>query len=145
MEVSTTQKPGLTRQRQTVLDVIRSADEHLTANEVFANAKTKMPEISFATVYNSLRFLKDSGMIAEIQFGNGASRFDRMTSRHDHAICTRCGRLADIEMEHPEELVDRAAAYSNFRPESLEFTLRGICPNCIENEPNGTEMPEGTN
>ncbi len=132
MEVTTTQRSGLTKQRQTILDVIRAADEHLTANEVFANAKAKMPEISFATVYNSLRFLKDSGMIAEIQFGNGASRFDRMTSRHDHALCTKCGRLADIEMEHPEELVDRAAEYSNFKPESLEFVLRGTCPDCLD-------------
>ena len=132
MEVTTTQRSGLTKQRRTILDVIRAADEHLTANEVFKNAKEKMPEISFATVYNSLRFLKDSGLIAEIQFGNGASRFDRITSRHDHALCIKCGRLADIEMEHPDELVDRAAEYSNFKPESLEFVLRGTCPDCLD-------------
>ncbi len=125
------QNLGLTRQREVVLQVIRESHEHLTANEVFAGAKSKLPSISFATVYNSLRFLKDAGHIAEIQFGNGASRFDRMTSRHDHAICTKCGKLADIEMEHPDELVSRAAALSKFKPESLEFTLRGICPDCL--------------
>lgn len=114
-----------------VLEVILDAPEHLTANEVFARAKAKLPSISFATVYNSLRYLKDAGHIAEIQFGNGASRFDRMTSRHDHAICTKCGILVDIEMEHPLEIVNRAAAISNFKPEFLEFTLRGICPECV--------------
>jgi Fe2+ or Zn2+ uptake regulation protein len=113
-----------------VLQVIRDAESHLTANEVFVNAKQLLPSISFATVYNSLRYLKDAGHIAEIQFGNGASRFDRMTSRHDHAICTKCGKLADIEMDHPAELVSLAAKYSNFKPESLEFTLRGLCPDC---------------
>jgi Fe2+ or Zn2+ uptake regulation protein len=121
---------GLTRQREVVLQVIRDAREHLTANEVFSAAKGLLPSISFATVYNSLRFLKDAGHIAEIQFGNGASRFDRMTHRHDHAICTRCGKLVDIEMEHPEELLKKAARYSKFKPESLEFTLRGVCPEC---------------
>ena len=104
----------------------------MTANEVFAGAKQLLPSISFATVYNSLRYLKDAGHIAEIQFGNGASRFDRMTHRHDHAICTKCGKLVDIEMEHPKELVKMAAKYSHFKPESLEFTLRGICPECME-------------
>ena len=123
---------GLTKQREVVLQVIRDACEHLTANEVFVNAKAMLPSISFATVYNSLRFLKDSGHIAEIKFGNGASRFDRTLTRHDHAICTKCGTLVDIEMEHPPELVERAAAYSNFKPESLEFTLRGVCPDCSE-------------
>jgi Fe2+ or Zn2+ uptake regulation protein len=76
--------------------------------------------------------LKEAGLIAEIQFGNGASRFDRMTSRHDHAICTKCGKLVDIEIEHPQDLVERAARLSNFRPEFLEFTLRGVCPECLE-------------
>jgi hypothetical protein len=35
-------------------------------------------------------------------------------------------------MEHPQELVSLAAKYSKFIPESLEFTLRGICPACSE-------------
>jgi Fe2+ or Zn2+ uptake regulation protein len=127
------QNLGLTKQREVVLQVIRDAREHLTANEVFSAAKNMLPSISFATVYNSLRYLKDSGHIAEIQFGNGASRFDRMTHRHDHAICTKCGKLVDIEMEHPEELLKKAAKYSKFKPESLEFTLRGVCPECVKN------------
>ena len=121
---------GLTRQREVVLRVIRDAHSHLTANEVFTAAKELLPSISFATVYNSLRYLKDAGHIAEIKFGDGASRFDRMTHRHDHAICTACGKLVDIEMEIPDEIVKRAARYSKFKPESLEFTLRGKCPDC---------------
>ena len=121
---------GLTKQREVVLQVIRDEMEHLTANEVFDKAKQLLPTISFATVYNSLRFLKDAGHIAEIKFGDGASRFDRMTHRHDHAICTACGKLVDIEMEIPDEIVKRAAKYSKFKPESLEFTLRGKCPDC---------------
>jgi len=131
MEVKSTQELGLTRQREVVLRVIRDAHEHLTANEVFAQAKVLLPSISFATVYNSLRYLKDAGHIAEISFGNGASRFDRITHRHDHAICTSCGKLVDIEMEHPAEIIRKAARQSKFKPESLEFTLRGKCPECV--------------
>lgn len=121
---------GLTRQREVVLQVIRGADEHLTANEVFDKAKGLLPTISFATVYNSLRFLKDAGHIAEVNFGSGASRFDRKLTRHDHAICNKCGKLVDLELDFPGELVQTAAAASNFTPESLEFTLRGYCPEC---------------
>lgn len=124
---------GLTKQREVVLQVIVDAEEHLTANEVFDNAKQLLPGISFATVYNSLRYLKDAGHIAEISFGNGASRFDSMTSRHDHAICTKCGRLVDMEIELPEEIVKFAAEFSKFKLESIELTLRGLCPDCINN------------
>ena len=132
METNSTKELGLTKQREVVLRVIRDAHGHLTANEVFGAAKELLPTISFATVYNSLRYLKDAGHIAEISFGSGASRFDRITHRHDHAICTGCGKLVDIEMEHPAELVEKAAAQSNFKPESLDFTLRGKCPECAK-------------
>ncbi|MGB7070840.1 MAG: transcriptional repressor [Pyrinomonadaceae bacterium] len=130
MNVNDIQDLGLTKQRKVVLQVIREAKQHLTANEVFERAKQMLPSISFATVYNSLRFLKDASHIAEISFGSGASRFDRITTRHDHAICTKCGTLVDIVMEHPPELVKLAADCSKFKPESLEFTLRGVCPKC---------------
>ena len=121
---------GLTRQREVVLQVIRDEKEHLTANEVFDKAKQLLPGISFATVYNSLRYLKEAGLIAEIGFGNGASRFDSMTARHDHAICTKCGKLVDMQIELPPEVISFAAEFSRFQPESLELTLRGICPDC---------------
>src|SRR6476646_9200001 len=103
------QDMGLTQQGEVVLEVIGAAPDHLTANDVFAAAKKRLPSISFATVYNSLRYLKEAGHIAEIQFGNGASRFDRMTSRHDHAICTKCGKLVDIELKLPAKLAAEAA------------------------------------
>jgi Fe2+ or Zn2+ uptake regulation protein len=130
MKTANIQNLGLTKQREVVLQTIQEADEHLTANEVFEKAKSLLPSISFATVYNSLRYLKDAGHIAEIQFGNGASRFDKMTTRHDHALCVKCGKLVDMELELPAELVQLASNFSKFKPESIELTLRGLCPNC---------------
>ena len=127
-----TQELGLTKQRDAVLSVIRTTDSHLTANEVFLAARELLPSISFATVYNSLRFLKEAGHISEIQFGNGASRFDRMTHRHDHAICTKCGKLVDIEMDIPAELIQHAERECSFKTDSIEFTLRGLCPDCAK-------------
>ncbi len=134
MSISAIQDLGLTKQREVVLQVIRDADQHMTANEVFFAAKALLPTISFATVYNSLRYLKEAGHIAEIQFGNGASRFDRMTTRHDHALCTKCGTLVDIEMELPAELLSMATNISKFKTESIELTLRGVCPECARKD-----------
>lgn len=123
---------GLTKQRAVVLQVIQDANEHLTANEIFETAKGLLPGISFATVYNSLRYLKDAELIAEKNFGSGASRFDRMTTRHDHAVCNKCGKLVDMELEMPKELIESAASFSKFKPESIELTLRGLCPECTK-------------
>lgn len=134
-EVKEIEKLALTKQRESVLRVIRGSDKHLTANEVFEDARRLLPGISFATVYNSLRYLKNEGLIGEIRLGADANLYDRKLTRHDHAVCTKCGNLVDIEMEHPQELVTRAARIAQFVPESLEFTLRGICSDCVNEQP----------
>jgi Fur family transcriptional regulator, peroxide stress response regulator len=120
----------LTRQRRLVLDVVQAEDAHPTAAEVFEAARKSMPGISFATVYNSLRFLKEAGLVREITFGNGASRYDRETDRHDHAICSECGKLVDFDLPGTVELLRSAARASRFKPESVHLTLVGLCPQC---------------
>jgi len=123
---------GLTKQRQAVLQVIRGSDEHLTANEVFEDARRRLPGISFATVYNSLRYLKQEGLIGEVRFATDAARYDRKLTRHDHALCNKCGKLVDLELSIPMGLIEEASDLSKFQAESIEFTLRGLCPECSE-------------
>jgi len=122
--------PSLTKQRDAVFQVIVEHDGHPTANEVYELARKKLPTISFATVYNSLRYLKDAGLIAEISFAHAANRYDSMLERHDHAICTNCGKLVDLDMELSEELMKLAARRSRFKAESIHLTLRGLCSDC---------------
>jgi Fur family peroxide stress response transcriptional regulator len=124
--------PKLTPQRVAVLEVIRETEDHPTAGEIFEAARKRLPRISYATVYNSLRYLRDAGLVHEIKFGDSASRYDRETERHDHAICTDCGRLTDFELPETAELMRAAARKSGFKPESVQLTLRGLCPDCCE-------------
>lgn len=121
---------ALTRQRDAVLQVIRESENHLTASEIYEAARRRLPSISYATVYNSLKYLKDAGLIHEISFGNGASRYDRVTERHDHALCTRCGKLVDFDLAVSSDLVRAAVRKTRFKPEAIHLTLRGLCPDC---------------
>lgn len=126
---------GLTRQRRVVLRVIEESGRHLSASEIYKAARKQLPAISCATVYNSLRYLKERGLIRETSFGSGAaSRFDSTDVRHDHAICTRCGRLADFDLPETAALLRAAARRTRFRPESIHLTLTGVCPECRADE-----------
>jgi Fur family peroxide stress response transcriptional regulator len=122
----------LTPQRDAVLQVILNREDHPTANEIFEAARQRLPTISHATVYNSLRYLKDAGLVHEIKFGDSASRYDRETDRHDHAICNECGKLVDFDLPQTAELMQAAARKSRFKPESVHLTLRGLCADCRE-------------
>ena len=122
----------LTPQRDAVLQVILARADHPTANEIFEAARQRLPTISYATVYNSLRYLKEAGLVHEIKFGDSASRYDRETDRHDHAICNSCGKLVDFDLPQTAELMQAAARKSRFKPESVHLTLRGLCVDCRE-------------
>jgi Fur family peroxide stress response transcriptional regulator len=121
---------ALTPQRQAVLRVISESVEHLTAGEIFEAARESLPTISFATVYNSLKYLAEAGLVREIHFGKGSSRYDGETSRHDHAVCSQCGRLTDFDLAETSQLMRAAARRSRFKPESIHLTLVGLCPDC---------------
>jgi Fur family peroxide stress response transcriptional regulator len=121
---------ALTPQRQAVLRVVAESGEHLTANEIFEAARRALPSISFATVYNSLKYLTGAGLVREINFGKGSSRYDRETARHDHAVCSRCGKLVDFDLAETPQLIRAAARRSRFKPESIHLTLVGLCPDC---------------
>jgi Fur family transcriptional regulator, peroxide stress response regulator len=122
----------LTKQREAVYEVIRGRDDHPTAGDIFQAARKRLPGISYATVYNSLRYLKEAGLVHEISFGDSASRYDGVMERHDHAICNQCGKLVDLDMPEAAKLMPAAARKSRFRPQSVHLTLRGVCPDCCE-------------
>jgi Fur family peroxide stress response transcriptional regulator len=134
---------GLTPQRQAVLRVVSESAEHLTAAEIFAAAQKLLPKISYATVYNSLRYLKEAGLLSEITFGNAASRYDRETARHDHAICTACHKLLDFDLAETAGLMRLAARRSRFKPESVHLTLLGLCPDCTEQQAKQKQSKRG--
>ena len=122
---------GNTVAADAVFDVIQSSVDHLSAGEVFDRAKETLPGISFATVYNALRYLKENGMIGEVSLSGGPARFDRITTRHDHAICEACGKLVDMKLEIPGSLLKSAIDVSGFKPRSFELTLWGTCSQCV--------------
>ena len=122
----------LTPQRDAVFQVILAREDHPTASDIFEAARQRLPTISYATVYNSLRYLKEAGLVHEIKFGDSASRYDRETDRHDHAICNSCGKLVDFDLPQTAELMPAAARKSRFKPESVHLTLRGLCVDCRE-------------
>ena len=61
-----------TKQRQLLLDIIREAEGHIDAKELFRLAVNRDSSISPATVYRSLKFFKQLGLIDESVWGKHA-------------------------------------------------------------------------
>jgi Fe2+ or Zn2+ uptake regulation protein len=119
-----------TVQRQEILDAVSSADGHLTAGEIFERVRQRDPKIAYGTVYRTLHLLARRGLIQELTFADGASRYDRRVERHDHVYCVECGLLLDVEA--PEALMARhvAAEQTGFEIVSHHTVFAGRCPAC---------------
>ncbi len=120
----------LTPQRRAILEAIQASDQHPTAAQIYAEVKKSHPHVAFGTVYKALDLLSRTGQILQLEFGDGASRFDRRTDRHDHAICTACGRLVDLDVTLPANLAREASRASGFHISQHTTQFFGLCPEC---------------
>jgi Fur family transcriptional regulator, peroxide stress response regulator len=125
-------EPQLTRARRVVLETVSASRNHPTASQIFTAARRRLPGVSYATVYNSLGYLKRAGLVREITFAKAASCYDGRISRHDHAVCSRCGSLVDFELPEIVKFMPKAARHARFKPESIHLTLVGLCPKCAQ-------------
>ncbi|MEV6331064.1 Fur family transcriptional regulator [Streptomyces sp. NPDC051909] len=121
----------MTAQRRVVAEVLDGEHIHLTADEVLARATARLPEISRATVYNTLGELVSLGEVIEVSGVGRAKRYDPNAHRdHQHLVCAGCGTVRDV---HPEgDLLEGlpAAERFGFTVTGVEITYRGLCPVC---------------
>jgi len=119
-----------TKQRQLVLAVVRVSGDHPTAAQVYQRVRRRDPRVAYATIYNALRWWVARGELREFTFGNAAARYDRNRDRHDHAICTKCGRLEDLVVSLPKRVLKQAQRQTSFSITSHHVQLLGICSCC---------------
>ena len=119
-----------TTQRALILDVVREAEGHLTAGEIFERVRRRDPRVAYGTVYRALHLLAERGVVQELTFADHASRYDKRADRHDHVHCVGCGRLVDVDV--PVALLGRhvAAEQSGFEVDSHHTVFAGRCPEC---------------
>ncbi|MBA2617056.1 MAG: transcriptional repressor [Rubrobacter sp.] len=103
-------------------------DGHLAADEVFARARRGVPELSRATVYNTLAAFVEAGMLQAVE-SRGAVLYDpNPDPDHHHFRCRNCDRLYDVPVEGVEEL--RISGGKEFVVDRTTVLLRGLCPLC---------------
>jgi Fur family transcriptional regulator, stress-responsive regulator len=121
----------VTPQRRAVAEVLTGDHVHLTADEVHARARGRLPEVSLATVYNTLGELVDMGEVLELRIGDGPARYDpNVHARHHHLVCTGCGALLDIQPAGVEQLKISRSQQNGYVIEDIDITFRGRCPEC---------------
>ena len=116
------------RQREAILNVIRMANNHPTADWIYAETQKLIPNISLGTVYRNLSALKKAGEILSVDVGDGKEHFDGNISPHLHLSCKKCGCIIDAEIvnTHFKNLLKDYG----FVAEITVYVVYGYCKDC---------------
>ena len=116
------------RQREAILNVLRSTDTHPTAARVYEMVREHIPNISLGTVYRNLTALSEAGDILCIDVRDGQEHYDGDNSSHIHLRCKKCGAIEDLRLDS-DPLLSKVAE-KDFTPEVSVYVIYGICKKC---------------
>jgi len=92
-----------TRQRLALAKLLlESGPRHVTAEELFHEARSAGIPVSLATVYNALHQFTSVGLLREVVVDMGQSYFDTNISHHHHFFDEATGQLTDIAEQEIE-------------------------------------------
>lgn len=121
-----------TGQRDDIARVFFEIGRHISAEELYAEVKKINPHVGYATIYRTLRLLKECELVSERHFDDGQARFETISDRHhDHFICERCGRIIEFENEGLERLQEAIAKELRAKLTRHKMELYGVCADCI--------------
>ncbi|UEC43155.1 MAG: Ferric uptake regulator [Methanothrix sp.] len=129
-----------TPQRIAISRYILSSHSHPTAQKVYGEVKKDHPTVSLATIYTTIKALKEMGMIQELNHPQSETRLDPNMEPHLHLICSRCERISDWMDPEMEDFIARVSDEADFVVTGLRFDLKGICSSCKDDGVGGGSM-----
>ena len=131
----------MTRPREAILDVLRSTQEHLSAEDIYLAVYKFYPNIGLTTVYRNLEILVGMGMIVKFDFGEGRAKYElsdqySKKGHHHHLVCKECFCVIDYSdfmkdevqfLKNTEKGLSKKYKF-NITDHLIQFF--GVCENC---------------
>lgn len=120
----------ITPQRRAIFDLLAKEDSHPSVDEIYQQVKITMPDLSRATVYNTVHALVSLGELYEVEeLGEPTTRYDPRTEQHFHLYCEGCHKLLDVE-GGMEQVSPPSEKLRGFEISRSQITFYGLCPDC---------------
>ncbi len=122
----------LTPQRLAILEVLRKAQGHLTPSEIYQQVAQDIPGLTEATVYRTLNFLAEQGLVLVAHLGRGQLVYEYAKHDHHHLICKQCGEMREIDHLELSGLYQQFLINTGYQINTIHATFFGHCPKCLE-------------
>jgi Fur family peroxide stress response transcriptional regulator len=133
-EVSRKSGAKLTHQRMEIFREVAQTGNHPDAEKIFEGVRKRMPTVSMDTIYRTLWWLKDLGLITVLGPSRERVRFDANLNRHHHFVCTLCGLTRDFYSDELDRLELPDSVLSIGHAEKTQVEVKGICHKCAAEE-----------
>lgn len=122
----------VTAPRKAIFDYFMKQGSHLSPEELYNELRKKFGKLGRATVYRTLKLLKDAELAVQVEFADGSRKFEHTQGKphHDHMICEKCGKTTEFIDTRIEKLQQEAAKKHGFLIRRHFLQIFGICRNC---------------
>jgi len=120
----------MTPQRAAILRVLECSQVHLSPTAIFQQVKQELPGITEPTIYRTLTFLADQGLVLVTHEGNGQLVYEAAGREHHHLLCRACGQAVEIDHAALEPFYQQLQEQTGFQVDSVHITFFGYCPHC---------------
>jgi Fur family ferric uptake transcriptional regulator len=121
----------ITPQRRLIAGILQEQGGHLSADEIYLLARRRHPRLSLATVYRTLRWLKESGVVRELRLNSDHCRYEiERGEGHQHMVCLGCGKVIEFVCSHCKEVHSGLADQYGFEITGARVRLLGYCADC---------------
>lgn len=127
----------LTHQRIEIFREVAQSGDHPDVEAVFNGVRKRVSTVSLDTVYRTLWWLTDLGLITMLGPPRERVRFDANLSRHHHFVCKRCGLTRDFHSDEFDNLEFPDCLRSVGNAERTRVEIKGLCLKCSAEEKAG--------
>jgi Fur family transcriptional regulator, ferric uptake regulator len=121
-----------TRQKRAVAAALEGSDQFRSAQDLYAELRSRGENVGLTTIYSQLRALADTGEVDSLQTASGETLYRRCStdSHHHHLVCRQCGATVEIEGPAVERWADQVATQHGYVDISHTIEILGICGHC---------------
>lgn len=123
-----------TRQKRAVAALLAKSAGFRSAQDLYAELRSRGENVGLTTVYNQLGALAEAGEVDAVRTEAGETLFRRCatTDHHHHLLCRKCARTVEVEGPEVERWAERIAGQHGFTQVSHTVEVIGLCPACSE-------------
>ncbi|MCS6985261.1 MAG: transcriptional repressor [Leptospiraceae bacterium] len=120
----------LTKQREVIVKLFEETPRPLRLQEIHHLAQKKIPAMGIATVYRTVKILRQVGFLRVVHLPGGGDCYEKEGLRHHHHFqCRHCGKVFDLP-ECTLRIDLGKMKEEGFQAESHELVVFGSCPPC---------------